>query len=152
MTLCELATATHHSVPMECLPFANDSSDISADPRNCVEYVQAPSIAIKPNNSHRALSRSAQFWSSYSGYLRETSKDLLFFLFEARLRASSAQLCFAFQRWNDIGGSYHAFTRLSSKISQMSQRLFIRTRLWRKLHSYTSWLTERRGLMKIVTH
>jgi len=33
----------------------------------------------------RALSRSAQFWSSYSGYLREVS-----------------QLCFAFRRWSEI--------------------------------------------------
>ncbi|KAJ3559159.1 hypothetical protein NM688_g511 [Phlebia brevispora] len=33
----------------------------------------------------RALSRSAQYWSSYSGYLREV-----------------AQLCYAFGRWNDI--------------------------------------------------
>ncbi|KAH9835145.1 uncharacterized protein C8Q71DRAFT_848869, partial [Rhodofomes roseus] len=74
MTLCELSTANHHSPPLECVAFSTESRS-SRPPahgpahRSCVE----------------ALSRSAQYWSSYSGYLREVS-----------------QLCYAFRRWNDI--------------------------------------------------
>ncbi|KAJ6590499.1 hypothetical protein DFH09DRAFT_1139517 [Mycena vulgaris] len=70
MTLCELATATHHSLPLECASFTVDSvASPTQIQGECVD----------------ALSRSAQFWSSYSGYLREVP-----------------QLCFAFRRWNDI--------------------------------------------------
>ncbi|KAH9897002.1 hypothetical protein C8Q73DRAFT_437795 [Cubamyces lactineus] len=73
MTLCEIATAEHHSFPMECAPFQSGFQasyyDGHASPSRCVQ----------------ALSRSAQYWSSYSGYLREVP-----------------QLCFAFTRWNDI--------------------------------------------------
>ncbi|KAH9941244.1 uncharacterized protein BXZ73DRAFT_16469, partial [Epithele typhae] len=70
MTLCEIATAEHNSPPMECASFGGqDGSRGDTTARQCVS----------------ALSRSAQYWSSYSGYLREV-----------------AQLCFAFQRWNDI--------------------------------------------------
>ncbi|KAJ6499552.1 hypothetical protein C8R47DRAFT_957777, partial [Mycena vitilis] len=59
MTLCELATATHHSLPLECESFTADSDASSARTQGgCVD----------------ALSRSAQFWSSYSGYLREVRK------------------------------------------------------------------------------
>ncbi|KAK0496250.1 hypothetical protein EDD18DRAFT_1074349, partial [Armillaria luteobubalina] len=60
MTLCELATAKHLSPPLECAPFSSESTPLYS-PKNddtqgkCVE----------------ALSRSAQFWFSYSGYLRE---------------------------------------------------------------------------------
>ncbi|KIK60017.1 hypothetical protein GYMLUDRAFT_44041 [Collybiopsis luxurians FD-317 M1] len=54
MTLCELATAKHHA-PMECRGFSGQYEDGSDSPADCVN----------------ALSRSAQFWSSYSGYLRE---------------------------------------------------------------------------------
>ncbi|KAI0797221.1 hypothetical protein BC629DRAFT_1502302 [Irpex lacteus] len=73
MTICELATAKH-TPPLECtsvVPLA-DSSSVGSEaggPDRCVE----------------ALSRSAQYWSSYSGYLREIP-----------------QLCHAFRRWNDI--------------------------------------------------
>ncbi|KAJ7138514.1 hypothetical protein C8R43DRAFT_606360 [Mycena crocata] len=70
MTLCELATATHHSIPLECASFTVDS--------------ESPPMQIQ-GECVDALSRSAQFWSSYSGYLREVP-----------------QLCFAFRRWNDI--------------------------------------------------
>ncbi|KAF9456873.1 hypothetical protein BDZ94DRAFT_1176753 [Collybia nuda] len=58
MTLCELATARHHSVPFECTPFTVDFISTSSGPHSQGECVDA-------------LSRSAQFWSSYSGYLRE---------------------------------------------------------------------------------
>ncbi|KAJ7232958.1 hypothetical protein B0H12DRAFT_183641 [Mycena haematopus] len=59
MTLCELATATHHSLPLECASFTVDSESPSAQTQGeCVD----------------ALSRSAQSWSSYSGYLREVRK------------------------------------------------------------------------------
>ncbi|KAJ7600788.1 hypothetical protein C8J56DRAFT_769131, partial [Mycena floridula] len=64
MTLCELATAKHHTPPLEC---------------NSVNNVDEQSICVG------ALARSAQFWSSYSGYLREIP-----------------QLCFALRRWDDI--------------------------------------------------
>ncbi|KAK2465620.1 hypothetical protein APHAL10511_002512 [Amanita phalloides] len=74
MTLCELATANYQSPPLECVPFSLDGQAAEMfvahrSQRGCVE----------------ALSRSAQFWSSYSGYLREIP-----------------QLCFVFGRWNDI--------------------------------------------------
>ncbi|EDR09726.1 uncharacterized protein LACBIDRAFT_319136 [Laccaria bicolor S238N-H82] len=57
MTLCEIATAKHYSLPLECRPFSPEGKD-PRDPRTRSECVDA-------------LSRSAQFWSSYSGYLRE---------------------------------------------------------------------------------
>ncbi|KZT10389.1 uncharacterized protein LAESUDRAFT_423435 [Laetiporus sulphureus 93-53] len=72
MTLCELGTAQHHSAPLECADF--DPNSRYADPR-----IHSSRACVE------ALSRSAQYWSSYSGYLREVS-----------------QLCYAFRRWNDI--------------------------------------------------
>ncbi|KAI0711332.1 hypothetical protein C8Q76DRAFT_54822 [Earliella scabrosa] len=75
MTLCEIATAEHHSPPLECTPF---------QPGMDFDYIPDES----PGKCVSALSRSAQYWSSYSGYLREVP-----------------QLCFAFRRWNDIGSS-----------------------------------------------
>ncbi|TFK67579.1 hypothetical protein BDN72DRAFT_90904 [Pluteus cervinus] len=71
MTLCELATTQHHTIPLECAPFSapRDASIKSEVQGKCVN----------------ALSRSTQYWSSYSGYLREVP-----------------QLCETFQRWNDI--------------------------------------------------
>ncbi|THH29246.1 hypothetical protein EUX98_g4942 [Antrodiella citrinella] len=72
MTLCELQTAMHPP-PMECTLFASNADTtemmFAADHKICVE----------------ALSRSAQYWSSYSGYLREVP-----------------QLCFAFRGMSDI--------------------------------------------------
>ncbi|EGO03540.1 hypothetical protein SERLA73DRAFT_45709 [Serpula lacrymans var. lacrymans S7.3] len=61
MTLCELATARHHSPPLECSAFAD-----SRIPFVSTSHVQGDCV--------EALSRSAQFWSSYSGYLREIRK------------------------------------------------------------------------------
>ncbi|KAI0684130.1 hypothetical protein BC835DRAFT_1293916, partial [Cytidiella melzeri] len=57
MTICELAAAKH-TPPLECMS-VNAKQPAEATPTlqhgACVE----------------ALSRSAQYWSSYSGYLRE---------------------------------------------------------------------------------
>ncbi|PPQ92129.1 hypothetical protein CVT25_007960 [Psilocybe cyanescens] len=73
MTLCEIATAKHHSYPMECHQYS-------------VNGANAPKISSQSQGGCvDALARSAQFWSSYSGYLREVP-----------------QLCHAFRRWNDI--------------------------------------------------
>ncbi|KAI5888546.1 uncharacterized protein SCHCODRAFT_085873 [Schizophyllum commune H4-8] len=71
MTLCELATAKHYTPPLECAPFVPGTDGLTSDGAagECVN----------------ALSRSAQYWSSYSGYLREIP-----------------QLCFAYRRWHDI--------------------------------------------------
>ncbi|KAG2339676.1 hypothetical protein BDR05DRAFT_1061997 [Suillus weaverae] len=71
LTLCELATARHHTPPLECSPFINNVGS------------HIPHHAV--GDCVDALSRSAQFWSSYSGYLREIP-----------------QLCFAFRRWMEI--------------------------------------------------
>ncbi|KAG2747508.1 hypothetical protein P692DRAFT_20834519 [Suillus brevipes Sb2] len=71
LTLCELATARHHTPPLECSPFKNNFGS------------HIPHHAV--GDCVDALSRSAQFWSSYSGYLREIP-----------------QLCFAFRRWMEI--------------------------------------------------
>lgn len=57
LTLCELATARHHTPPLECSPFINNVGP------------HIPHHAV--GDCVDALSRSAQFWSSYSGYLRE---------------------------------------------------------------------------------
>lgn len=57
LTLCELATARHHTPPLECSPFNNNVGS------------HIPHHAV--GDCVDALSRSAQFWSSYSGYLRE---------------------------------------------------------------------------------
>ncbi|GBE87534.1 Nuclear fusion protein [Sparassis crispa] len=74
MTLCELATAKHHAPPLECASFAPD-----ADTPDTLSSTESLGCCVD------ALSRSAQYWSSYSGYLREVP-----------------QLCYAFRRWNDI--------------------------------------------------
>ncbi|KAF8189975.1 hypothetical protein K438DRAFT_1592842 [Mycena galopus ATCC 62051] len=98
MTLCELATATHHSIPLECASFAVDSEPAQVQ-GDCVD----------------ALSRSAQFWSSYSGYLREVRKY--------------PQLCFAFRRWNDIGKqiTWHFVGPSTHDSSQTRPGIFIKT-------------------------
>jgi hypothetical protein len=54
-----------------------------------------------------ALSRSAQFWSSYSGYLREIREPDHFYVM--LLMLPSAQLCFAFRRWMEIGAFQWSF-------------------------------------------
>ncbi|KAF8198577.1 hypothetical protein BJ912DRAFT_1055458 [Pholiota molesta] len=77
MTLCEVATAKHYSLPLECRPYLHDEPTGKARISSKVQGECVDSLA-----------RSAQFWSSYSGYLREVP-----------------QLCHAFRRWNDIGMS-----------------------------------------------
>ncbi|KAG8908736.1 hypothetical protein FRB99_002974 [Tulasnella sp. 403] len=73
MTLCELKTARYNEPPLECLAFSSSTY-------NSVDLqIESQSACVT------ALSRSAQFWASYSGYLREAS-----------------QLCFVLRRWNDI--------------------------------------------------
>ncbi|KAG8768112.1 hypothetical protein FRC12_005762 [Ceratobasidium sp. 428] len=67
MTLCELVTAERVSLPLECKSLTDQSPPSMVS--QCVE----------------ALSRSAQHWSSYSGYLREIP-----------------QLCTAYRRLNEI--------------------------------------------------
>lgn len=64
LTLCELATARHHTPPLECSPFKNNFGS------------HIPHHAV--GDCVDALSRSAQFWSSYSGYLREIREAGLF--------------------------------------------------------------------------
>ncbi|KAJ4476437.1 hypothetical protein C8J55DRAFT_431477, partial [Lentinula edodes] len=109
MTLCELATAKHHAPPMECDMF---SARLRASgPRDGFSDEQEEFEVDIRGNCVNALSRSAQFWSSYSGYLREVRE----LHFSYRVPASpemlmvgpiiSAQLCSTFQRENDIGRS-----------------------------------------------
>ncbi|KDQ22249.1 hypothetical protein PLEOSDRAFT_1109370 [Pleurotus ostreatus PC15] len=76
MTLCELSTARHHSLPMECSAFA-PTQDLGRFTGKHREQSQGSCVD--------ALSRSAQSWSSYSGYLRDVP-----------------QLCSTFSKWNDI--------------------------------------------------
>ncbi|KIM42130.1 hypothetical protein M413DRAFT_70806, partial [Hebeloma cylindrosporum] len=70
MTLCELATARHYSLPLECAPY-NTQGGRSSSPIS--SRVQGECVD--------ALARSAQFWSSYSGYLREVRALSFYFSF-----------------------------------------------------------------------
>ncbi|KLO16129.1 hypothetical protein SCHPADRAFT_870143 [Schizopora paradoxa] len=74
MALCELSIARHHSIPMECAAFSALGNADMLDQSH-----QDTSLCVE------ALSRSAQHWSSFSGYMREIP-----------------QLCVAFQRWHDF--------------------------------------------------
>lgn len=76
MTMCELKTASHNSLPMECELFVAPSDFAGGTAhKGCVEcvYVFICILLVYADVSmwYRALSRSAQYWSSYSGYLRE---------------------------------------------------------------------------------
>ncbi|KAJ3873624.1 hypothetical protein F5051DRAFT_117703 [Lentinula edodes] len=102
MTLCELATAKHHAPPMECDMF---SARLRASgPRDGFSDEQEEFEVDIRGNCVNALSRSAQFWSSYSGYLREVP-----------------QLCSTFQRENDIDNAKDLFRNIS-----LNQELFLR--------------------------
>ncbi|GAW04954.1 Nuclear fusion protein KAR5 [Lentinula edodes] len=102
MTLCELATAKHHAPPMECDMF---SARLRASgPRDGFSDEQEEFEVDIRGNCVNALSRSAQFWSSYSGYLREVP-----------------QLCSTFQQENDIDNAKDLFRNIS-----LNQELFLR--------------------------
>ena len=76
MTLCELEVA-HLTPPMECRTAKHKTTATPTDRRHCVEWVFPLSIylhTILTTPGHRALARSAQSWSSYSGYFRESSE------------------------------------------------------------------------------
>ncbi|KAF9507471.1 hypothetical protein BS47DRAFT_308429 [Hydnum rufescens UP504] len=78
MTLCEIATARRHAAPLECSPFVSPPN-AAFNPSSRSERADSQASCVE------ALSRSAQFWSSYSGYLREIP-----------------QLCYAFGKWVEI--------------------------------------------------
>ncbi|KAG2059935.1 hypothetical protein BDR06DRAFT_614950 [Suillus hirtellus] len=78
LTLCELATARHHTPPLECSPFSNNVGS------------HIPHHAV--GDCVDALSRSAQFWSSYSGYLREIREAGSFLGCSANIGISPAVL------------------------------------------------------------
>ncbi|KIY70868.1 hypothetical protein CYLTODRAFT_441713 [Cylindrobasidium torrendii FP15055 ss-10] len=90
MTLCELRTAKHLSPPLECTV-----ASLSDDLGGCVE----------------ALSRSAQFWSSYSGYLREVP-----------------QLCASYLRLNDIDAARTIYHNISLEKTLLLQQMLQRER------------------------
>ncbi|KAJ3782685.1 hypothetical protein GGU10DRAFT_436481 [Lentinula aff. detonsa] len=69
MTLCELATAKHHAPPMECDVFSARLHEPSY--QSGFSEQQNEEFENSRGKCVNALSRSAQFWSSYSGYLRE---------------------------------------------------------------------------------
>lgn len=75
MTLCELEIA-HLSPPMECRSVRRNPAATPAGRRHCVEWdllLLLSSLTVLTNSNFRALARSAQSWSSYSGYFRESS-------------------------------------------------------------------------------
>ncbi|KAI0827085.1 hypothetical protein BC628DRAFT_1370774, partial [Trametes gibbosa] len=104
MTLCEIATAENLSPPMECIPFQVD-----------YDGQLWPKAADSPGKCVEALSRSAQYWSSYSGYLREVP-----------------QLCFAFRRWNDIDVAKELHRNSTLQSLALLQHLVDRERLFER--------------------
>jgi len=112
MTLCEIATGNHYSIPLECQSFFSSgvSSQIpvngGAKAGQCVEWVTECADEFNFDAPrYSALSRSAQFWSSYSGYLREMracSPGICVICYLSTVIVL-AQLCYAFRRWNEIG-------------------------------------------------
>ncbi|GAB1522951.1 hypothetical protein RhiTH_006079 [Rhizoctonia solani] len=92
MTLCELATAEQVSLPLECKKMHAKPSQKTVS--QCVE-LSLPLLA---------LARSAQHWSSYSGYLREIP-----------------QLCTAYRRLHEIDHAKAIYANLTNeKISFLS--------------------------------
>ncbi|KAI9065641.1 hypothetical protein FKP32DRAFT_1647319 [Trametes sanguinea] len=114
LTLCEIATAEHYSPPMECIPFQVGSESSHSPPE-----VHSGSKCVE------ALSRSAQYWSSYSGYLREVP-----------------QLCFAFQRWNDIDTAKELHHNTTRQSLTLLNYLADRERLVDDMLSRSSMLSE----------
>ena len=112
MTLCELEIA-HLSPPMECRSVRQNAAATPAGRRHCVEWVLfllLSSLMILTNSNFRALARSAQSWSSYSGYFRESSKPGSTRT-TALLMTPLARMCYAYQHLNDIGTSDTTSTR-----------------------------------------
>ena len=80
MTLCEVATAKHNFPPLECAKYKIENEDPGFEKDEttrgeCVECVEA-NPRYHHANSGSSLARSPQYWSSYSGYLREV-RELL---------------------------------------------------------------------------
>ncbi|KAL0958347.1 hypothetical protein HGRIS_000492 [Hohenbuehelia grisea] len=107
MTLCELATAKHHAPPLECLAFS-----VEAPRFTDVDRSESQGVCVD------ALSRSAQFWSSYSGYLREIP-----------------QLCYAYRRWNDIDTAKNLYRNATIGSHEFLRLLLLREE---KLHAALS--------------
>lgn len=111
MTLCELSTAQHYSAPQECTRFHPDNDMENVDnavAAKCVEWLSDDQHSYwwQLLMKHRALSRSAQHWSSFSGYMREIRSYPIFFhqnLLSHIFLSYAAQLCTTFQRWHDVG-------------------------------------------------
>ncbi|KAH6909513.1 hypothetical protein BKA70DRAFT_201622 [Coprinopsis sp. MPI-PUGE-AT-0042] len=84
MTLCEVATGQHYSLPLECRPFTlGNLRDLAPHPN-----LHGPCVD--------ALSRSTQLWSSYSGYMREIP-----------------QLCVAYHRLHEIDTAREIYRNLT---------------------------------------
>ncbi|KAL4073485.1 hypothetical protein J3A83DRAFT_4228864 [Scleroderma citrinum] len=115
MTLCELATARHHVPPLECAPFAKGQVPSDHTQPECVE----------------ALSRSAQFWSSYSGYLREIP-----------------QLCFAFRRWSDIDVAKDIYRNITTE--KLALVRFLTEREKNAVATQRSWVQANQDLQGIL--
>lgn len=79
----------------------------------------------------RALSRSAQFWSSYSGYLREIP-----------------QLCFAFRRWSDIDVAKEIYRNITAE--KLALVRFLTEREKNAVATQRSWAQANQGLQDIV--
>lgn len=79
----------------------------------------------------RALSRSAQFWSSYSGYLRETP-----------------QLCFTFGRWSDVDLARDTYRNATLEKITFLRHLSQRERILEaQLSTWTSGVSELQNLV-----
>ncbi|KAF9493750.1 hypothetical protein BDN71DRAFT_1057681 [Pleurotus eryngii] len=107
MTLCELSTAQHHSLPMECSAFT---------PMQDLAHFMGKRREQSQGSCVDALSRSAQSWSSYSGYLRDVP-----------------QLCSTFSKWNDIDLAREIYRNATLLKIKLIRSLNTREE---KLHSY----------------
>ncbi|KAF8331841.1 uncharacterized protein EI90DRAFT_3055606 [Cantharellus anzutake] len=95
MTLCEITTTERLSVPLECQEYRNEAHYTFSDKRlSKIDTVQSQCV--------EALSRSAQLWTSYSGYLREIP-----------------QLCFAFGTWNEVDIAKSLYRNATIEISAL---------------------------------
>jgi len=113
MTLCEVATGIHYSIPSECMAYFNEDEDIhqEIDHRTrggCVEYAPFASHLLgdkthanvapwqaAPSSGQVTLAISEK----YVGCLRLRNSDA----YIHQCKPHTAQLCYAFRRWNDIG-------------------------------------------------